>query len=241
MKTKIKVDYACSENWNDMLSNKNGKFCLNCQKNIIDFTQQNSQQIVDYLQQNKQVCGRINKYQIETINRQNFNLQKSKYNHLAWSISFGAMLGFAPPVLSQEKNIFNTEEQANVNQADNKKSITHTKIIEGVITDADFNAPLPNVTLSIENSTYSTTSNFDGKYSIAYDENVEKNQQVIVSFDEFETQKITLQALIESPNIVLKPLSPEIESVIFTGMVVVEKELNFFQRMWQKTKNIFKK
>ncbi len=223
-----------------MLSNKNGKFCLNCQKNIIDFTQQNSQQIVDYLQQNKQVCGRINKYQIETINRQNFNLQKSKCNHLAWSISFGAMLGFSPPVLSQEKNTFNTE-QATINQADDKKPITHTKIIEGLITDADFNAPLPKVILSIENSTYSTTSNFDGKYSIAYDENLEINQQVIVSFDDFETQKIALQSLIKSPNIVLKPLSPEIESLVLNGIVVVEKELSFFQRMWQKIKNIFKK
>lgn len=98
MKSKIKVTFACTENWDNMLQSntRNYKFCEVCEKQIIDFTQLSNHQITDYLQQNQNVCGRIKQSQIDAINSQNALLPKSTpRNRWFWTIGLGALLGIS--------------------------------------------------------------------------------------------------------------------------------------------------
>lgn len=71
MKTKYKltIPEPCTESWDKMTPNENGRFCLSCSKTVIDFTSMLSSEIEHFFiqNQNKNVCGRFKNSQLETI------------------------------------------------------------------------------------------------------------------------------------------------------------------------------
>src|SRR5690606_27201961 len=108
MGSKIKVTFACSENWTNMPTTGTRRDCQSREKQIIDFTQLNNRQISDYLQQNQNVCGRIKQSRIDSINSRELFLPKiHSRNRWIWTIGLGALLGITEPVQAQtnENNI----------------------------------------------------------------------------------------------------------------------------------------
>ena len=70
---KITIPQPCHENWNKMLPEEKGRFCLSCQKCVYDLTNSTDVQILDISKQ-KDICVRINAKQIERINsKSNFS------------------------------------------------------------------------------------------------------------------------------------------------------------------------
>jgi TonB family protein len=61
------IETPCHEDWNKMQIARDGRHCLNCQKNVVDFTQMERHEILEYLyfHKNESVCGRIYKDQID--------------------------------------------------------------------------------------------------------------------------------------------------------------------------------
>jgi hypothetical protein len=45
---QLHIPTPCSENWNDMTSNEQGRFCQNCQKTVIDFSSKTDKEIFDF-------------------------------------------------------------------------------------------------------------------------------------------------------------------------------------------------
>lgn len=68
-KYKLSIPEPCTENWDKMIPNKNGRFCLNCSKTVIDFTEMLPEEIQHFFSQNqnKNICGRIRKSQLDSI------------------------------------------------------------------------------------------------------------------------------------------------------------------------------
>lgn len=68
-KYKLTIPEPCTENWNKMTPNENGRFCLNCSKTVIDFSIMSSDEIQHFFiqNQNKNVCGRFKKSQLDSI------------------------------------------------------------------------------------------------------------------------------------------------------------------------------
>jgi hypothetical protein len=58
---KISIPKPCHEDWNQMTPNEQGRFCLSCQKTVVDFTKMDKSEIQQYFQTavNEKVCGRI--------------------------------------------------------------------------------------------------------------------------------------------------------------------------------------
>ncbi len=58
---KISIPKPCSENWDTMTPNQQGRFCKSCSKTVIDFTGKSISEIKNFLIQNnkKQICGRF--------------------------------------------------------------------------------------------------------------------------------------------------------------------------------------
>lgn len=71
MKTKsfqLKVETPCDEDWGQMLSDDDGRFCLLCNKSVIDFTQKSPFEIKSFfLHDNGHTCGRFRQEQLEEI------------------------------------------------------------------------------------------------------------------------------------------------------------------------------
>ena len=56
----ITILKPCSQLWENLTPDDQGRFCSTCQKIIFDFTQMSDQEIVDYLKVHPcKVCGKI--------------------------------------------------------------------------------------------------------------------------------------------------------------------------------------
>lgn len=66
---KISIPEPCSEDWNKMTPNGNGRFCMSCSKTVVDFTSMLPEEIQHYFIQNKneEVCGRFKQSQLDSI------------------------------------------------------------------------------------------------------------------------------------------------------------------------------
>lgn len=67
MKTRIRIKEPCHESWDKMKIGIDSRFCLNCQKNVIDFTNMSRQEILEILlsRYNVDTCGRFFKSQLD--------------------------------------------------------------------------------------------------------------------------------------------------------------------------------
>ena len=67
MQKEIIIPNPCSENWENMTVSEQGKFCQNCQKDVVDFTQKSDKEVLDILAKSKgNLCGRFTKQQLST-------------------------------------------------------------------------------------------------------------------------------------------------------------------------------
>lgn len=70
MKTKldISIPTPCHEAWENMQANELGRYCLACQKTVIDFTQKSEKEIAEILLKSEgKICGRFLESQLKPI------------------------------------------------------------------------------------------------------------------------------------------------------------------------------
>jgi hypothetical protein len=64
-KFQLDINDPCSENWDEMTSTGCGRFCNSCQKQVVDFTKMDDQQLALFFQKNTaNVCGRLRQDQL---------------------------------------------------------------------------------------------------------------------------------------------------------------------------------
>lgn len=68
-KYKITIPKPCHENWEEMIPNEKGRFCMSCSKTVVDFTSMLPEEIEQFFiqNQNNKICGRFRKSQLDTI------------------------------------------------------------------------------------------------------------------------------------------------------------------------------
>lgn len=61
----VRLKFTCNRNWEDMVPIKDGRFCNDCQKMVVDFTDKTNDEITAYLMNSAtQVCGRFQNSQL---------------------------------------------------------------------------------------------------------------------------------------------------------------------------------
>lgn len=64
----IKINNPCPENWANMSPSQQGKFCQQCQKEVVDFTQLSTTEIEAFFQEERKgICGRFENRQLEAL------------------------------------------------------------------------------------------------------------------------------------------------------------------------------
>ena len=58
---KLSINNPCSEDWNKMTKNSEGRFCALCQKNVVDFTSMSDEEIKNYFLKQKNRVPKIKK------------------------------------------------------------------------------------------------------------------------------------------------------------------------------------
>lgn len=68
----VRIENACSQNWNEMTPTERGAFCGHCSLEVIDFTGKSSAEIKQTLVEynGSRMCGRISSLQLDALNRE---------------------------------------------------------------------------------------------------------------------------------------------------------------------------
>jgi hypothetical protein len=97
----VRIPEPCTEDWNKMTPDKNGKFCGSCQKSVVDFTNKTDDEIKDILfkYKDQKLCGHFKKSQIDRPLNIRVNLRELPHNvsmtkifALSLLLTFGAAL-----------------------------------------------------------------------------------------------------------------------------------------------------
>ncbi|MEQ1732329.1 MAG: hypothetical protein ABL940_01575 [Bacteroidia bacterium] len=88
----LTIDNPCTQNWDGMIVNDNGKFCISCNKNVIDFSTLSDAEIIKLLSHTtSNVCGRLNSQQLNRVIHPKAEIQ-SGLNKFWLSFSLTALL-----------------------------------------------------------------------------------------------------------------------------------------------------
>ncbi len=59
-KLQINIPEPCHENWNNMTETQQGRFCMACQKEVVDFSLMSDKEILQHISNaSKSICGRV--------------------------------------------------------------------------------------------------------------------------------------------------------------------------------------
>lgn len=65
MSNRIKMTYSCDQSWDDMTPTDRGKFCLQCQEEVIDYSSLSKKEFKKLARPNEGLCGRFRLDQVE--------------------------------------------------------------------------------------------------------------------------------------------------------------------------------
>ena len=62
---KLEIPNSCHQDWHTMLPETKGRYCLSCQKKVVDFTHMSDTELAHFFQQAKEpTCGRFSAHQL---------------------------------------------------------------------------------------------------------------------------------------------------------------------------------
>ncbi len=169
---QINIAEPCHENWKNMSTTEQGRFCGNCQKEVIDFSTMEDPEIFLTLQKaeqkNQSICGRVYHTQ---LNRPILSTTQKVKNQIAWYwkyITAFFLFSTEAKVFAQKttQNIENKTTQncfqirmGKVAPMQNKKIVTGTVVNEK-------NEPLPYASIQIKGKKEIVTADSLGKFTI---------------------------------------------------------------------------
>jgi len=237
LKFKLNIPEPCHEDWQQMSPTQKGKFCANCQKEVIDFTKLSATEIARKTKKATQLCGRFTSTQLE---QEYVSASQNSLSRLGIALGLGSIIAVAQPSFAQEKrptqeSVLNLnseneeEEKIDVVEALNNKmpicGFDEVIIITGNVTE-ETGLPLPGVNIIQQNTSNGTQTDFDGNFSIEISEEDFENEVFLqFSYVGFETVQVKINS--EEKNQTLKlELSP---GEALEGEVVIIRT-NIFQR-----------
>ncbi|MFM9910474.1 MAG: carboxypeptidase-like regulatory domain-containing protein [Chitinophagaceae bacterium] len=176
MQNKIRLQVAepCHENWNQMTTADQGRFCQSCQKTVTDFSMMNDKEILHYLSnKGADTCGRFTNNQ---LNRTLVSDYKKKYSwSYVWNIVLATFLTTSA-VNAQTKPAAPKKTTVSKKKAIPKQeyllgavAIVNTQQnnrINGVVIDSKTNEPIPFASIFIKEINSGIAADSNGKFSL---------------------------------------------------------------------------
>lgn len=190
----ISIPKPCSQHWQKMDVEGNGRHCNSCNTTVVDFNNMTDNEIISYLTLNTHVCGR---FEVEQLKRVNKQLLPTPYYTLSglkkWGIAFGLLSSF-----SYFKANAQVKEQTIQLRVDTSVrsfplgkvlySGNLKKVITGRVTD-DEGQPIPGVKIMIPATSVNTFTDLSGYYKLSVPS---ASKQFNVAGIGYETQVITI-------------------------------------------------
>lgn len=185
---KIKIGTPCNENWDKMLDEEKGRFCLSCKKTVVDFSRMTNEEIINYFEQNAGVktCGRISKHQHNTPISNYRKVVSPWFNR--YVAGFLMAIGFYNPTKAQtnntpvENHLIKGEIAVKPVNQNNKKLVVHGRVLA-----QNTKKGIKGAVVKIDGSDIKTSTDKNGSYSLIIPERYQTaSLQLLVSFKGYE-------------------------------------------------------
>lgn len=221
---QLAIHEPCHENWDAMTPQEKGRFCGSCQKEVIDFTGMNDQQLAQFFKKPStgSVCGRFMSDQL------NHNLAVPQ-KRIPW-LSYFFTLALPPLLASCESNA----------QAKEKIMMGDTMIVDsptikgkimaqpvanisvtGFVTDEEDNA-LANIQVTFRETGATVYTDSLGKFSYQYPGTARKLNIIVSGMGYLATKKMISVRKNAAPERI--ELEQEVPDVITVGMISVKRD-----------------
>ncbi|MFP9117372.1 carboxypeptidase-like regulatory domain-containing protein [Flavobacterium sp. RNTU_13] len=239
---RISIPKPCHENWDTMAPAERGRFCMACQKQVIDFTKASDREIVAAMQQDKNLCGRF----VSTQLNRNVTIRKEK-NSITTVLAFALSL-ITLSATAQEKKKSQQVTHTKTTTKKIKKHQLHPVIITGTVVDST-NKPLVSVTVLIKGKPTLTETDSTGTFKIQ----ANIGDKLVFETIGYSTNEILIKditpittILQEDHGAVVTAYRSHRISVITGAVAVIERKIitqkrTFFGRIFHKIGNLFSK
>src|SRR5690606_37083025 len=136
---KISVPKPCYENWNEMLPEEKGRFCLSCQKCVYDLSKISDKEIIITLKNEPNICIKSNTDELRRINHLIEDKNRFKYLSFLRHSTLFLFLGIGTMSFSQEQKLVNTISQENNIAYSKIVSNDSIRILKGRVVDSNGN------------------------------------------------------------------------------------------------------
>jgi len=232
---KLTIPSPCTQNWDNMSSSCQGRFCTSCNKQVTDFTKFTNKEILKYFAKSKgPICGRLTQAQMEiNFGRLEHPIRKS----LLPKFLMSAILTTSGVCNTEAKNSSTTiqiemENNSNTKPIKNIKFLPTTdttQYILGRVLDNE-NIPLESANITLKGNKIGTSSDREGKFKIMVPDSVlGKKIVLIVSYAGFETQEINISTKSFPIDIAVN-----LKVGAFLGEVTINKKPSLWERIFMK-------
>lgn len=226
----VNIQNPCDEKWNEMQPHDRGKFCMQCSKEVIDFTKLDNTEIIKVIEQSKgRICGRMF---VSQLNRPIEIQSKKKRSKLYKALTAIFLIGSTGSVFAT--NLSSTSNDLNVSKSESnfkRINLKQTKadslkdIIKGQVL-TEFEEPIPGADIFIKELNLQIETDLEGNFTMVIPKDYEDNTITILitylGFDHLETT-IYRYDLFPKTNFYLKE-----SEEMWMGEVVIYKK-----RWWQ--------
>lgn len=186
---QLTIPDACHEDWTKMTAAEKGRYCMACQKNVIDFTNMSDREIMHHITRSTGgVCGRLHADQL------NRNMTARKESRLPWlkyffqftlpafliSIKANAQDCKKPPV----KQVVQPQQKDLDPRLPEKMEDNDALTVRGRVVDSDGN-PVYGASVLVKGTTDGVVTDQNGFYKLIFSD--EKELVLSVSYVGFET------------------------------------------------------
>jgi hypothetical protein len=118
---KISIPKPCHENWNEMLPEEQGRFCLKCSKTVIDFSKKSKDEITAFFKEaSGKICGKFTIHQIEKP--KSFSILNKRIAKFAVALYF-VFGGFLFTSCSENKGTLGEPKVEHIIEKNQKESV----------------------------------------------------------------------------------------------------------------------
>jgi len=220
---KIAIANPCHEDWNNMLPEEKGKFCLACQKTVVDFSAMSDAQIIDFLGKSSgKICGRINEERLNTPISNHVPLKSSFFNKYIAGLLMA--LGFYNTAVQGQNNPKAPQETIiKPGAIDVRKTPKGPMKIEGQITDSKTKKALVYASVTIDGSRITINTDKNGKFSLEVPEEF-RNESLTLLISNFGYNDLYLSNIDISRNVVyLNPVLKKEKNMVKGDMMIMGK------------------
>lgn len=247
--TRLTIPSPCTQSWQAMTPDQQGRFCTHCQKTVVDFTAMTDAQVLAHIEQTGGPgCGR---FRTDQISRTLTPSTAGKPGRWQW---LGVLLsGWLSSQLVQaqsvtDKRVGGTFVPVLVRSADRHNLVDTTAqglmpdgtmILKGRVIDTVSRAPITGATVVIENTVYGTTTDSTGAFRLTGPAiNLDSTIQLVASSIAYTNQELTLTAYMAGQPLLfaLREDTESLNGVISVGEYVVTKPT-----LWRRIRNWFRR